>query len=257
MSPLLKVEAAQVTHSGFIDACEHRRHLPAFYQAYASVQREDPQREDVRVLWMGVTGWLIDEWLVESEFFGARQIVLGSASSKTALCTAFMLGRRAGRGFELIGLTSARHREFCERTGYYDRVMEYAAVESLQAQTPTVLIDMSGSTEVRRRVHEHFQSALRHSSAVGLTHGKLPVPGRLPGPAPQFFSALEQIAKRQHEYGAEGFQMGLREAEAAFHSSALAWLQVVRVRGPAAIDAAYRSVLAGQIAPQQGLIMSL
>jgi hypothetical protein len=256
MSTLLKVQAGQLTQSSFTDASEHRRHLPAFYQSYTLMQHQDPRDEHMCALLMGLTGWLIDAWLIENELFGAQQMVLGSASSKTALCTAFMLGRRAGRAFQLIGLTSARNRAFCERTGYYDRVVEYADVHSLPAQTPTVLVDMSGSTPIRRSVHEHFRAALRFSSAVGITHGTLPVVGSLPDMVPQLFVASAQLEKRQYQYGAAGLDARFREAWAAYDASARTWLEVVRARGHAAIEAAYHRVLSGQVAPQELLILS-
>lgn len=250
MSPLLKIAPEQITSGGFRDASVHRRRLPAMYQAYMRTPREDAQHEDLRALLqpLASTGWLIDSWLIDNDLFGAQQVVLGSASSKTALGAAFLLGRRADREFEVIGLTAGKNRGFCERVGYYDRVVEYGEMRSLRAQTATVFVDMSGAAAVRRDVHEHFATALRYSCAVGLSHGTLSAPANLPGPAPQMFSATAQAEKCRAELGAADFEAQLQEAQAAFSASALTWLEVVRAGGPAATEAAYRNVLTGQVA---------
>ena len=42
------------------------------------------------------TSFLIDDFLADNAFFGARNVILSSASSKTAYGTAFCLAQRAG-----------------------------------------------------------------------------------------------------------------------------------------------------------------
>lgn len=258
MSPFLKVQPVKVSAGTFHDASEHRRALPAIYQMYRRQPAQDQHVEDMQSLLQPLagTGFLIDDWLHESKLFGARQILIGSASSKTALASAFMLSRRAGRDFQLIGLTSARHRAFCERVGYYDRVVDYDAIRSLAGDVPSVFIDMSGASKVRGAVHEHFHDTLRFSSLVGLTHADLSPPAALPGPQPQMFMAPAVIEKLRTARGADGVQALLAEANAAFCSSAKAWLEVQRLTGQPGIEAAYQRVRAGQIEPHQGVILS-
>src|SRR4029453_5718170 len=83
------------------------------------------------------TSFLIDDFLAEHEDFGARQIVLSSASSKTALGPAFLLHERAAG---VIGLTSPRNAGFVRDTGYYDGVLDYDRVADLLRE-PTVFVD--------------------------------------------------------------------------------------------------------------------
>ncbi|HTU59665.1 MAG TPA: DUF2855 family protein [Polyangiales bacterium] len=258
MSSFLKVQPARVTADTFNDASEHRRALPAIYQMYRrSVRGQDPQHEDTQSLRQPLagTGFLIDHWLSENQLFGARQVVIGSASSKTALSTAFMLGRRAGRDFQIIGLTSARHRPFCERVGYYDRVVEYDAIDSLAGDIPSVFVDMSGAPRVRRAVHEHFRDALRFSSLVGLTHGDVSPSAALPGPQPQMFMAPTIIEQLRAARGAALLDV-LNEANTTFFRSAKSWLEIQRLTGPTAVEAAYQRVRTGQVEPQHGVILS-
>ena len=138
------------SENGFADASPHRAALPAVYQQYARTPRTDPAKEAARAVLSPLfgTGFLIDDFLVDRQLFGARQVLFASASSKTALASAFVMSRRADKDFEIVALTSPRNRAFCERVGYYDRVVEYGQVASLSAATPTVLVDMAADTDV-------------------------------------------------------------------------------------------------------------
>lgn len=261
MSPYVRVRAEGANPMGFVDASEHRRPLPSVYQHYARVRSADPAEEDLQAVLRPVfgTGFLIDDWLAEQADFGAEQVVFASASSKTALATAFSLSRRANRACASVGLTSPRNRAFCERVGYYDRVAEYASVATLPV-VPTVFVDMAGDWALTEAVHTHFGEALRHSSRVGLTHHeglRAAPPSGLPGPAPTFFFAPTQIEARRAAWGPEGFAKRLGAAQRAFFDSARGWLTVVHKHGPEAIEAAYRAALSGGIEPSQGLVLSL
>jgi hypothetical protein len=204
------------------------------------------------------TGFLLDAWLAEQEQFGARQIVLSSASSKTALAAAFQLSQRPQRDFQLMALTSPRHRSFCERVGCYDRVVEYEALGAQPKDTPTVLLDFAGDAGTVRAVHEHFGSALRYSCQIGFTHGSdlQPLQG-LPGPAPELFFAPTHLEQQQKRKGAAAFGEELRAAQLAFFTFARGWLQIVHKTGQAQIEQAWREALAGRVDPACGVILSL
>jgi hypothetical protein len=196
MSAELRVRPEHVTDSGFVDATAHRRALPAAYQRLARVQTGDPASEDIGAVLkpLAGTGFLIADWLNDQAFFGARQVLVTSASSKTALATAFHASRWPERGCEVIGLTSPRHRAFCERTGYYDRVLEYARLDELPASVPTTLVDMAGDPEVLQWVHTHFGAAsLRYSCLVGLTQ-RTPYSVARPDPSTVFLHRATSIA---------------------------------------------------------------
>ena len=56
-------------------------------------------------------------------------MLLSSASSKTAYGTAFQLAQR--EGIEVIGLTSAANKAFCESLGCYSRVLAYEELDQI------------------------------------------------------------------------------------------------------------------------------
>src|SRR2546423_15666123 len=135
----------------FVAAAPHRAPLPGAYNGYRRVDTdasEDPAYEYHRmVLWpLFFTSFLIDDFLDDNAFFGAEAVVVSSASSKTAIGTAFLLHQRPP--IEVIGLTSARNVAFVEGLGVYDRVVPYDDADGLGAER-AAFIDIAGNAEVR------------------------------------------------------------------------------------------------------------
>jgi hypothetical protein len=145
-------------------------------------------------------------------------------------------------------------------------VLDCAALETLDTHAPTVFVDFAGNSALRRRVHTHFDAALRYSCSVGGTHWQALGSGaHLPGPRPTLFFAPAQMKLRSGPppagWGPGGLQQRLGQAWNAFmqqvDSPGNAWLQTHLVQGPQALGAAYRALLEGQADPQRGLIVSL
>ena len=141
---------------------------------------------------------MIDDFLADNDFFGARQLILSSASSKTAYGTAFCAAQRRGsaRAIEVAGLTSPGNLAFTGGLGCYDRVLAYDELAGLPASTPTVYVDFSGNAALRTAVVEAppirpFAAALEAKvmrGAYGLMSQKSPLNDWLSStPAFQFF----------------------------------------------------------------------
>ena len=60
------------------------------------------------------TSYLLFDWLMDNDSFGAKQIIIGSASCKTGLGLCKYLSEPEARDYKIIGLTSARNRSFVE-----------------------------------------------------------------------------------------------------------------------------------------------
>ena len=145
------------------------------------------------------TSFLIDDFLDDNGHFGAKQILLSSASSKTAVGTAHSLALRRGTpgAPKVIGLTSAANAGFTRSLGCYDTVLTYDEGLELPGGVPTVYVDFSGDAELRRRIHGHFGQDLKFSSSVGGTHWEALGSARdLPGPRPTLFFAPARIKLR-------------------------------------------------------------
>lgn len=262
MSTHLVVQPDRVTPEGFLDAVPHRRALPAAYQHYTRCARDplhDPRHEAERALLhpLFITSFLIEDFLSDNALFGARQVVIASASSKTALGVAFLLSRKRPRDARAIGLTSPRNRAFCEKLGYYDEVLAYDQVAAMDRSHDTVYVDMAGDGQLLSAVHHHFRDALKHSCIVGATHWEdRATQHQLPGAKPQFFFAPTQVQKRRKDWGPGGLEQRFGQAWAAFLPSVAGWLQVRHGRGPAAIEATYKDVLEGRATPEAGHVLS-
>lgn len=277
MGRYLVVQPTRAGTHGFTDGAEHRAALPALYNA---IQRcatdpgydatQEAQQALLRPLF--VTSFLIDDFLADAGHFGARQVLLSSASSKTAFGTAFCMAlRRTGAdatagGVRIVGLTSAGGVDFCRSLGCYDEVLPYDSVDTLDPATPTVYVDFAGDAPLRRAIHERFGEALRYSCSVGGTHWDALGPGRdLPGPRPTLFFAPAQFAKRSapppEGWGTARLQVRLaaswREFMGRVNDPAAPWLRVRRAEGADAVRDAYLAVLENRVDPRDGWMLSL
>jgi hypothetical protein len=260
-SSQLLVQPAHVSAHGFTDASAHRAMLPGAYNRYASTgadQLYDAEHEDAQMLLrpLFLTSYLIDDFLEDSDFFGADTVVLSSASSKTAGALAFQLSLR--KRVLVVGLTSARSAEFARTLGVYDRMLAYDQLESLPAGR-VVYVDMAGDAELRSAVHSHYGEQLAHSAVVGATHHDRmgAVPDALPGPRPTFFFAPERIVKRGAEWGADGLERRMADAWHPYVEWANSWLEVIHGHGPDAVQSAYLDLLDGRIDPAKAHVLSL
>jgi hypothetical protein len=255
----LVIEPDRFDQRGFVDASPHRANLPSAYQGYRAVDADpvyDAGHEDEQIIFWPLffTSWLIDDFLADEDFFGAETIVIGSASSKTALSAAFLLAQR--EGIEVIGLTSARNTGFVEKTDVYSQVVPYEEIGALP-RSKAAYVDMSGNAEVRSAVHEHYGDDLAYSCAVGMTHHEQMEGGSgLPGPEPKFFFAPDRIKKRGADWGAANLDQRVVEAWHPFVEWAGGWLEVIHGSGPKALQEAYLEVLDGKVDPAAGHVLS-
>ena len=263
------LQPVSVKASGFIDGAAHRRELHAVYNQYARCSNDpgyvaSQEAEQALLRPLFITSFLIDDFLADNDFFGARHVILSSASSKTAYGTAFCLARRHGDAseVEVIGLTSPGNLAFTRGLGCYDQVITYDELATLSASIPVVYVDFSGSATLRMAVHKHWSDDLRYSCSVGGTHWDELGRGKgLAGPRPVLFFAPAQIKKRLADWGSGGLQQRLADAWLAFMKpvgdSEHPWLQIVRQRGRAAVESTYAKLLAGASNPNEGHLLSV
>lgn len=262
MASHLVVEPVKISSTRFIDGATHRAKLPPVYNQYLRVtadpsytlQMEAPQ---MILKPLVMTSFLIADFLEDNAFFGARQIVVSSASSKTSLGLGFCLRRLGASGISTVGLTSSGNKEFVERVGYFDSAVSYDAVAALGASVPTVYVDMAGDATTLSRVHTHFGDQLLYSCRVGATHWE----GRakrmeLPGARPKFFFAPAQIQKRAADWGPGGLESRFASAWSELSRSIGQWLAIKETRGEEAVRTAYHDVLEGRGLPSEGLVLS-
>ena len=215
------------------------------------------QQGDFRALLLPLfmLSFLVDDALAENAFYGARRVILSSASSKTAFGLAHLLHRR---GIRVIGLTSKGNVDFVTSLGCYDEVVTYDQVAAIPAAEAVAYVDMAGNSALREALHRHFGAQMVYSGRVGLTHrASEPDEPTLPGAKPVWFFAPDQIRKRAKEWGPGGIDQRFGAAWTELVPHLPNWLDVVERRGPAAVREAYLDTLQGRVPPDQGLILSL
>lgn len=187
MASHLVIEAADVSKRGLRDGAAHRQEVAPVYNVYARVSgdpafsgKQGDYQALLRPLFM--LSFMVDDYLTENEFLGARRVMLSSASSKTAYGLAHLIHQR---GIRVIGLTSASNVPFVKSLGCYDEVVTYNDVTSIPADAPVAYVDMAGSSDLREKLHGHFGDQMKYSGRVGLTHRstspnepECPAPGR-------------------------------------------------------------------------------
>jgi Protein of unknown function (DUF2855) len=266
MSTHLVVKASRVSPHSFIDVSPHRVELPAIYNQYLrtssdTMYRKDREGEIAILRPLFETSFLLEDFLADNAFFGATQVLLSSASSKTAYGTAACLAARGG-DVTAIGLTSSGNLEYTKSLGCYSNVVIYDALASLDATVPTVYCDFAGNADLRAKIHTHFGDALTYSCSIGGTHwDHLGSVGELPGPRPTLFFAPSQAKKRMGEWGPMGFQTQLTKAWEQFLSRVAnpvsPWLRVCQSHGHEAIERTVKQVIEGKVPAVEGRLLRL
>jgi len=273
MASHLVVQPTRLDAHGFLDATPHRRELPVVYNRLSRCSADPlyhPGNEGAQAVLrpLFITSFLIDDFLIEQQAFGAKRVLLSSASSKTAYGTAFCLSLRRStpEAVEVVGLTSARNVAFVRDSGLYDRVLPYDEIETLDPGEPAVFVDFAGDAALRSRIHGHWRDALAYSCSVGGTHwDHLGSGAGLPGPRPTLFFAPSHVQRRAapppEGWGQEGLQLRLARAWSAFVERALAGrpplLRIVEEQGAAAVTRRYLDLLDGRADPAEGCVLSI
>ena len=251
MSQYLVLRPERVSAGGFVDATPHRAALPPVYNQYTRVSRRpgrDPGSTTAIFRPLFATSFLLDDFLEENGLFGARSVVLSSASSKTALGLAFLLTQ--AKRCPVIGLTSTGNRDFVARTGYYATRPHLRRGRPAVAGRAGVFVDFAGNASVVRSVHSHLGDALKQS--ISGRADALGADGAAVRPAGADAGVLLRTRSREEADGRLGARpsssaASLVEAMGRFLASASPWLRVVEGQGPAALESVYKRLVEGRV----------
>ena len=260
----LRVQAGKVSRSGFVDLSPWRSGVPDIYNRYVlcaadphySVELE-PAEAIFRPLF--ITSYTAIEFLRSEAFFGAEQVVVSSASSKTAYGSAWSMD---GDDVSVIGVTGARNRAFVEGLGTYESVFDYDQVDQLPTGKATVYLDLSGDSALRARIHEHFGDDLVYDCLVGSTQSEgFDIDPGLPGPKPIFFFAAVVLDKHREEGTLRAFLERFAKDQATFYRRAVdpvsPWITIVEGRSFEEAAQVIRDLADGASDPAEGHVIRL
>lgn len=248
------VVQAQGSRSGFVDVAPWReKHA----MAYRSFDRAEASALDDSILifrGLFLTSFLIEDFIRERQHFGAEQIVITSASSKTSIALAHCVKRNSD--LHVIGLTSVANAPFAESVGEYDEILTYADLDSIR-RSQTIVVDMAGDPGIIRRIHAALSDLVAHSASVGATHWNAErSTAPIPAPRPEFFFAPSQLAKRGKELGREEIDRRISRALELFISSSDRWMSIRHTRGAEGVVGVYDDLVAGIVDPRIGHIVA-
>ena len=253
----LVIAPTNVSSSLLIDGTAHRQSLPVLYNQYQRIAKGQGEglagRLQALLGPLYMTGYAIADQLAVNQCYGAQQVVIVSASSKTSIGLAEALAE-SDQPSKVVGLTSPQNVAFVEGLGIYDQVVAYDAIDSL-SNSSAVVIDMAGSGETAEKLREHFADELNYYISVGLTHwDKARGSGGAPQERHEMFFAPTYIIERTKALGPGEFNRRLQGFLERASAKAVTWLQLNEVDSVEALGALYTDVCAGIMDPSEGII---
>jgi hypothetical protein len=260
MSTHLKVQAGNIAAHSFYDVSQHRAALPKIYNQYTK-SNSDKTLQPFQMLFrpLFTTSFLLADYLKEQDFFKVKNIIITSASSKTALGLAYILSewkRNSNADVNVIGMTSFANVYFVSETGYYDKVLDYQEISAV-AQEDCIVIDMAGNKKLLLNLDNQLNGNLKQVITVGKSHWNSEISeGKLKAASSLFF-APSQAQKRMAEWGAAQFSALLSEQMTGFYQSSQRWLKYVFVNTKAEWELIYKHGISGGFNPESGYIINI
>ena len=256
----LVIKPTRVTPASLTDGSAHRAQLPPTYNMYQRVKHElgyDKANDKQRMLLfpLHMASFCLYDLIKSNDWFGAEQVVIISASSKTSIGLAYGLTDDKDAP-HIIGLTSDHHLDFVNSIDAYDSVLSYDNLEQIDASKPTVIVDMSANADLLSRLHTHLGDNMRYTSNVGLTHWdeSRGADGIIKERSHQFF-APSHMQQRIKEWGFDEFNkrsMGYIMKSAA---KTTPWLKIKELAGLNSLEEVYQNICDGKIGPDEGLVV--
>ena len=264
---ILNLKPIKVTNQGFADGKEHRKDLPALYNNYIRLSGDanyDASIDNIRSLLfpLHVTSFCICDALEDEAYYEAEQILIVSASSKTAIGVAQGLQETSNTP-SIIGLTSQKNLDFVNNLNCYDEVITYDQLSKVNFNLKSVMVDMAGSREILGTLHGSLGNNMLKCLTVGMTHWDNEVTAEdalgqaMLRERTEFFFAPAHIQKRVKDWGYDGYNQKTNEFMEARSNQSIDWMQVKKIIGLEDFISTYEEFVGGDINPNEGIIVEL
>jgi hypothetical protein len=268
----LKMRPENISAQRLFDGSAHRSTLPPGYNRYSRVRAEvnyaavdalaQRRMDNARMLlWpLHLTSFCLLDLLQQHQYYGAQQIIILSASSKTSIGLAYGLASDAAAP-PVLAATSARNCAFVQSLEVYARTYSYTELAAIDASVPSVMVDMSGNADYLGQLHAHLGAQLRKCINVGMTHWEdgagAQADARINRARSEFFFGPAHVQQRMADWGAEGFaqKSGAFLLEAARKSQR--WLKIEELAGLEGLAGVYGAICKGETAPELGLVITM
>lgn len=248
------VKASEVTHTQFVDCHHQRKSIHPVYDQYVRcaadpsyVATQEVWQMNIRPLFM--TSFVLDQYLASAAQAGT--IIVTSASSKTALGTAFLLmHHRSQRSpYRIVGLTSQRQVEAVQHSDGYDQVLSYEQIADISAEGKVVVLDFAANGALLNQLHAQFASQWQGVVMIGATDWQA---AERPNPAAlnaELFFAPSHVQQLMTRWGSKGFMQHYALAWRAFTDRFLDAMSEQAAQGATDITSCYQATLGGNTSP--------
>jgi hypothetical protein len=224
----------------------------------------DNSLDDIRSLLfpLHITSFCICDALEDEAYFGADQIIIVSASSKTAIGVAQGL-QEASNAPSILGLTSEKNLGFVKNLGCYDEVITYDHLSDVNFNLKSVMVDMAGSREILGTLHGSLGDRMLKCLTVGMTHWDNEVTAEdalgqaMLRERTEFFFAPAHIQKRVKDWGHEGYNKKTADFMKSRSNQSIDWMQIKKINGLENFISTYEKFVSGDINPNEGIIVEL
>jgi hypothetical protein len=261
----LKMTPTSIAPTRFIDGSAHRASLPPGYNMYRRVLAEtgyDRSADKERALLypLHLTSFCLWDALQDKNWYGAEQILILSASSKTSIGLAYAVAADENAP-HCVAVTSARNKNLVEGLDLYGSCVTYDALDQIDARKATVIVDMSGNRPLLAKLHGRLADNMKHCINVGLTHWEEfnndEGSETLIMERSEFFFAPGHIQKRISDWGPTDFANrsgGFLQETAA---KSRTWLNCVSHNGLNGLSDKFADICEGRIQANEGVIIKL
>ena len=258
------LEPSRVADDFFMDKAPHRIELPALYNQYRRTRGEPDfllalENERCLLFPLFVTSFVLYDYLIDNDFYGAQQVIIGSVSSKTGFGLAHLLKNDPAVSQKVVGLTSSGNVGFVESLDCCDQIVTYGDEAEIDASLPSAWVDMSGDGPLTGKLHRLLGDNMVESCIVGATHweAERKRDKDLPGAVPTFFFAPGHIAKRDAEWGAGEIWRRGSEAGAEIAKSVSDQITIEKISGADEITSIWKQMLDNNVSPSRGIMISI
>jgi hypothetical protein len=264
ISNFLIMKPIRVNDHRFVDGTYHRSMLPGVYNNYDRLgsNSANASHDNLRALLNPLygTSFCLVDVLQQANFHNAEQVIILSASSKTAIGLAFGLSLIDDNRPKIVGLTSASNVDFIDKMSCYDFVIGYDNLDALP-NTTSVLVDMSGNRVLTGSVHQALGDNMLWCHNVGLTHWDNRENQNNSSDDPfiqersAMFFAPEHIAQGVKELGALEYNKKVAGFLNDGITHANGWMQVTQTNGLSQFAQVYDRVVRGDMHAKVGNII--
>ncbi|MEL6917565.1 MAG: DUF2855 family protein, partial [Bacteroidota bacterium] len=146
--------------------------------------------------------------------------------------------------------------DFVESTGFYDQVIPYGDVSDKLTDRSTMVIDLSGNTELLQNLTYQLKEQLKFVSLIGLADWTSAGPTKQI-PKARFFFAPEYAQKLFADLGPEKANKMINEVQEKFTKHVSGWMELEFVDFEKGVKKLYIDMLNGKVHPSKGYIVTI